>query len=570
MTVKKKLIIILIIAAVLIIGIFSIASGNKQTDYSGMPVYTAQRGPLKISIVESGTIKSRDQVVIKSELEGRNTIITLIPEGTLVKEGDLLVELDASNLEDKKVDQEITVQNAEANLINAKEELAITKSQAQSDISKARLDLDFAKQDLEKYIEGDYPNQLTEKKKEITLAKEELALAEETLANSQLLYEEKFISKSELQSDEIAEQKRRLNLELAENDLMLLEEYTYNRNIAQYKSDVDQAEMALERIQRKSNANLIQAEANLRAKTAEFERQKEKLDKYIDQLNKTKIYAPSDGLVIYASSTKGSGWRGRTEPLTEGSEVSEREELIHLPVNSVSNAELALHEASLEKVRPGMRTVITVDALPGKTFTGKVFSIAPLPDPQSMWLNPDLKVYTTIVHIDQPDPELRSGMSCKVEIIGQTYDDVVYVPIQAVVRHEGRTVVYFEGSDEPHPVEVGLDNNVMVHIKSGLEGGERVQLTPPLQSENYTGQSESEVIPTEIQEPGPDNMTAADGSGAPKVQTESPDAGRKGGKRPQNLENLTPEQREELREKMENMTPEQKEKLRNMMQQQGN
>ncbi|AQQ71208.1 putative efflux pump membrane fusion protein [Limihaloglobus sulfuriphilus] len=560
---KKKIIVTIVIAVVLAVGVFSLAYGNKKTETSDMPVYEAQRGPLKISIVQSGTIKSRDQIVIKSELEGRNTIITLIPEGTVVKKGDLLVELDASNLVDKRVDQEITVQNAEASLINAKEDLEITKNQAKSDISKAQLDLDFAKQDLEKYLEGDYPNQLTEKKKEITLAKEELALAEERLANSQVLYAEKFISKSELQSDEIAEQKRRLNLELAENDLMLLEEYTHNRNIAQYESDVDQAEMALDRIKRKSNANIIQAEANLRAKTAEFERQKEKLAKYIDQLDKTKIYAPSDGLVIYASSTKGSGWRGRTEPLTEGSEVSEREELIHLPKDAVSNAELALHEASLQKVKSGMRTIVSVDAIPGRTYTGKVFSIAPLPDPQSMWLNPDLKVYTTIVHIDQADPELRSGMSCKVEIIGETYDDVVYVPIQAVVRHEGRTVVYLEGSDEPHPVEVGLDNNVMVHIKSGLEGGERVQLTPPLQSETYTGQSE--VIPAQIEETKPDELTAAE---TPAAGTDIPAAAGKSKKRPANLENLTPEQREELKKKIENMTPEQREQLKNRMQQQ--
>ena len=79
-----------------------------------VPTFTAQRGPLTISVVESGTIKARDQQIIKNEVEGRTSIITLVPEGTRVRQGDLLVELDASALRDGKIDQDIRVRNAEA------------------------------------------------------------------------------------------------------------------------------------------------------------------------------------------------------------------------------------------------------------------------------------------------------------------------------------------------------------------------------------------------------------------------------------------------------------------------
>jgi HlyD family secretion protein len=69
-----------------------------------------KQGPLRISVTESGTIKAREQVILKSEVEGRTSILSLIPEGTQVKQGDLLVDLDSSQLLDSKIDQEIIVQ----------------------------------------------------------------------------------------------------------------------------------------------------------------------------------------------------------------------------------------------------------------------------------------------------------------------------------------------------------------------------------------------------------------------------------------------------------------------------
>jgi HlyD family secretion protein len=126
--------------------------------------------------------------------------------------------------------------------------------------------------------------------------------------------------------------------------------------------------------------------------------------------------------------------------------------------------------------------VVTVDALAERAFTGKVVKIAMLPDAQMVWLNPDLKIYTTEVHIDGDNSDLRTGMSCRASIVIDQYDDVVYVPVQAVVRIGEQPTVYVvkDGKDEPRDVEIGLDNNRMVHIISGLEPGERVQLAPPL------------------------------------------------------------------------------------------
>lgn len=481
-TIMKTAVVLAVVVLVLAGTAFKLAA----TDDDGLalaPTFVVQEGPLTISISESGTIKARDQEVIKSQVEGTTTILWVIPEGTHVKRGDILVELDASNLLDKRIDQQTLTQNAETSWIAARESLAVGKNQAQADIELAALTLEFAKLDLEKYTgqKGEYESQKTEAEASIKLAQEELLRAEEKLKWSKKLAAEKYISSTELQTDELAWNKAVLNLELARNRLNLLEDFTYKRQLAQLNSDVSQAEMALERVKRSSSAKLIQLEAELRAAEAKFQREKTRLAKIEDQISKATIVAPADGMVVYASSAKGS-WRGNQEPLEEGQTVHERAELIYLPTTDSVKAEIKVHESSMEKVKVGLPVAVTVDALQGKTFSGEVAKIALLPDAASMWMNPDLKVYATEIFLLGDSTGLRTGMSCRAEIIVDRYDNVVHIPVQAVVRIGRKPTVYVRegGRFVERHVEIGLDNNRMVHIKSGLEPGDTVLLTPPL------------------------------------------------------------------------------------------
>src|SRR5690606_12904822 len=142
--------------------------------------------------------------------------------------------------------------------------------------------------------------------------------------------EENYLSQSELQADELSLKKAGLDVELARNNLSLLTNFTYIRRIAELESRIKQTEMAEERVRRKADADVVQAESALRARESEFRQQTERLNKLNEQIAKARILAPRDGLVIYATSA-GGGWRRETVPLGEGQEVVERQELIHLP-----------------------------------------------------------------------------------------------------------------------------------------------------------------------------------------------------------------------------------------------
>ncbi len=158
--------------------------------------------------------------------------------------------------------------------------------------------------------------------------------------------------------------------------------------------------------------------------------------------------------------------------------------MITLPTTTGFMAEISIYEASLGKVRPGLPVLIKIEALPGQIFQGKVSYVAPVPDAEASFMSPDLKVYDTKIEIQNSKNNdlLKSGMSCSAEIIVAQYDDAVYVPVQSVIRVNGKPTVYLvDGNDlEPRPVEIGLDNNQMICINKGLKEGEVVSLTPPL------------------------------------------------------------------------------------------
>lgn len=535
------------------------ASAKATTEQA---TFRVERGPLTISVMQSGTIKARDMLIIKNEVEGRTQIITLIPEGTRVEAGDVLAQLDVSTLIDSRLDQEIRVQNAEASYVGSKENLEVVRNQAQSDVDKAQLSLQFAREDLQKYIDGEYPNELRRAEANITLAQEELTRVRETMEWSRRLFEENFISQTELQADELNEKRCALDLELAQNNLNLLTEFTYKRNLTQLESDVSQAEMALERITRKARADVVQAEADLVAKESEYNRQNDRLQKIEEQIQKATIRAPSAGLVIYATSAMTGGRRYNIEPLIEGREVREREDLFYLPTTAFAKAEVSIHESNLEKISMGLPAVITIDALPGRTYLGTVMNIAPLPDAQSMWMNPDLKVYNTDIFLEDNDEALRTGMGCQAEIIVAKHESVLYVPVQSVIRSGGRPTVFVAKGNtiEERQVEIGLDNNRMVHVINGLSEGEEVLLAPPLQAGTVDSdegdQTERQVMQQRVLERlNNNNFQPAGGMPAPQGPGESPMTG-PGGDAP------SAEQMEQMRRRFEQMTPEQREQMR--------
>ena len=465
--------------------------GGKEEEAPATLYAAVAEGPLVISVEEFGEIAPSQQIVLKNEVQGRVSIISLVPEGTMVQEGDVLVQLDVSSKIDERDSQEITLQNAQSALEVAREELEIQKNQAASDVELAEENFLFAKEDLAKYEEGEYPARLTDQKGQLMLKEQQVKQAKDKYEWSKKLYAENFISSTELEGDELSWKSSQLTFETAQRELVLLETYTHRRDLAKFRSDMKQKEMALLRTRKRAASSIAKAESDLRAKESEFRKQRQRLDKLTNQIAKATIRAPRSGQVVYAGENRSR------EPLQEGQEVWERQGLIWLPTADTFIAKFNLHEANLKSITTGMPVRVRCDAVPGKVYTGTVSKIAPMPDNERRWMNPDLKEYPTEVLIDGGAGEIKNGLGCKVEIVVEQYEKAIYVPVQCVVRIGGGSYVWVKapGGDVRRAVEPGLANSRFIRILSGLSAGEEVSLAPPL-AESSAG-SDTELVAAE-------------------------------------------------------------------------
>jgi HlyD family secretion protein len=452
------------------------------------PLFEVKEGPLTISVVTAGTVQSRRTAIVRSLAEGRNTVIWIIDEGRTVTNGQILVELDASALSDRKTDQQILVGNTESALIASTEKLAIARIEQESSVSAANLKLHLARLEQEKYQKGEFPQTLQEAESKIALAHEEVERASESLSWTRKLAAEGYLTRSELQADEMALKQKQISLEASITSVSVLTNYSARQQQATLASNLRQAEMDLDRIQRQTRANIVQAESDLQARELEVERQRSKLVNLVQQVANCRILAPTNGVAIYHSTMQASRRRWGGEPLQAGATVVERQEIIQIPVDGGMLVELSVPESSLTKLKLGQVARIKLDALPGVEYTGRLSKIGLLPDGRNAWLNPDLQLYNCEIELDNFD-NLRSGMNCETDMQIEHHDRALFVPIQCVIRVGTASVVYVAvaGKGVKRPVKLGMDNNRMVHILAGLEPGERVLLNPPLDAGTAQG-----------------------------------------------------------------------------------
>ncbi|HEV3168265.1 MAG TPA: efflux RND transporter periplasmic adaptor subunit, partial [Isosphaeraceae bacterium] len=168
-----------------------------------------------------------------------------------------------------------------------------------------------------------------------------------------------------------------------------------------------------------------------------------------------------------------------TPQIEEGAQVRERQKIFSLPDITKMQVNTKVHESMVDRVARGQRARIRVDALPNGELTGSVKTVAPLPDPSSFFSS-DIKVYSTLVSIDKGPSQLRPGMTAQVEILVTELEDVLSVPVQAVLEFKNKQQVYVKTPNgyERRQVTVGISNDQLIEVKTGIKEGDRVVLNP--------------------------------------------------------------------------------------------
>src|SRR3954447_13098970 len=407
-------------------------------------LHTVARGDFELAITERGEIEAFDVTEIRSLVRSNNTsgnaILRIVPEGTKVKKGDFLVELDSSALETLRTSQQILVNDAKAAEV------------------EAHNNYDVAVITKREYLEGTYLQDRQAIESELFVAEENLNRAKEYFTYSKKLASKGYVNENQLEADRFAVEKANKDLDAAKTKLKVLDEFTKLKQA----STLDSA--------------ILIAKAKWEAAQNSDKLEVDKLKDIDDQISKCTMTAPQDGVVKYAHVSDGRG--DQQFIVDEGTMVRERQIIIKLPNADSMRVNITVNESLVQYLEPGMAADIRPVGY-DRVLHGKVEKVNQYAEPTG-WRQANVKEYKAFVHIDDASADLRSGMTASVTVHCANVPNALQVPVQAMYAHGPKffCFVYDHGRWNAREVKTGPTNDKTFVIESGLKEGEQVAMNP--------------------------------------------------------------------------------------------
>ncbi len=432
------------------------------------------------------TVKAEDGTTVDHVVEySEHTIVNVsvgepVPQGYILA-GDLVCELDSAILVDEEKQQQILVTQSIAELEKADKNVEIQETQNASDLAAAELLRDLAKMDFENYEPGEYAQLKATLLGEIALAKDTEVQSRESYEFAKRVAKKGYKSQTELESARIKVAKSENDVKNFEGQLRVLEGFTYVREMKAREEAVNEAEREITRVKLAGDAALAQFVADLEARKLTHKLESDKLIEMRQQIAACRMIAPQTGEVVYASQES-----RRSEPVVieEGASVRERQKIINLPDLTRMQVNAKIHESKINQIRTGLPVLVRVDAFANTVYPGIIDAVSSVPSPGS-WPNMDLKQYEATVKLLGKDEEiskqLKPGMTASLEIIvDKRKQPVLQIPVQSVLSIGERYFAFVMGEDGPErrDLKIGDTNDTAIELLDGVAEGEEVVMNP--------------------------------------------------------------------------------------------
>jgi HlyD family secretion protein len=468
---------------------------------------------MELSIKKDGELKAIDNLDVVCPVEGLNTITTIVPEGKLVKKGEVVCELDSSEIKRKLAQATLDVKKAESDLTAAKEQLAIQESKSKSDLEAAQVELKLAQIDLQGYEKVDYPAKLQAARKDVEMAEITVKDKIEARGQQQQLLSKAFVTTSDVKNAEVELLKAQTDFEKKQSDLKVLTEYTHEKDLADKKNKVAQGDGKVERTKSENNSNLAQKVADAQTKEQSLILYKETEKHLQEQLASCTIKAPGDGIVIYGSS---DSWYYRDTPIQAGAKVSEQQLICRLPDTSRMKVIAKIPESMAQNLKVDkdhpLRAKSKIVGVADEQ-SGWISQVSILPDNSSRWWGSENKEYPVDITLDKTPPGLKPGLSASVDIHLETLRDALAVPLPTIYSTGTDSYVFAKrasGSPEPRKVKVGKTNETHAQILSGIDPGTEVVVLQVGQGRQLL--EAAGITATPVTQPSQKDTTAAKNS----------------------------------------------------------
>lgn len=483
---------------------------------------TVHRSDILVQVIDTGIVDAGTAVEVKGRISGKLDKL-MVQEGNRVLKGDLLATLEPIEYSFQVREQQAQVAGAKSSWQRAGVELDQRRKTAQAALDRARSSV----ASLEKELKA----QPALTASAIQSASAALAQANATLAQLESTVQPTALVSAEANVDEAKSSMETAKREWERRSMLLAKGYVAEADVDNAKQQFDAAEAKwriaadrLKRIQddqrferelarqrvRQASAELDRAKANSIQNEVKREQYRTALTNLRDaeaglkdvdslrfgqqqsratynqlsanlehtawQFSQTKVRSPLTGTVTRKYVQEG-------ELVTGLSNFSAGTAIMRIEDRNTMLVKLNVNEIDIAKLKPGMKAVVEIDAIPNKKFSGRILTIAPtsmnlqtLPSGTVQSTDSVVK-FQVEVSLENPTPEIRSGMNakCTVDVINKK--NVLTLPVEFVGKdNEGSFVELVKSPPGSKTrVTVGDSSGAKVEILSGVTEGTRVR-----------------------------------------------------------------------------------------------
>ncbi len=381
MSKKKKIWIACGAAIALGLIIFFSIRATRKDEILVQTAKVVRKDVLKSQVSASGQIRAKDFVNLQAEIVG---VVTYLPvrEGDKVNKGDILAKIDPIQVSTQTDATRAQFEAARQDLRSQEFQISISEN----NLANARAQLDSARSQSDQ-AEATYLR------------------TQASFKRSQQMSEDGLISRDEYEQAQL--------------------------NLKSAKSSMDVAKKQVEQMQNQikiSENSLDQMKSSYSAAKVRLGAQEANLAQASDQLRKTTIISPLSGVITSLVVHAG-------ERAVPGTLNSPQATLMTISDLSVIQTELKVDETDIVSLAIGNPAKIKVDALPDVVLDGEVTEIGNSPI-TSGTATQEAKDFKVIVTVKNPPDKIRPGMSCTADIITDTKQNVLAIPIQALTIRE--------------------------------------------------------------------------------------------------------------------------------------
>jgi len=457
-----------------------------------VPVQVApvQSGTIAASVPVTGNIQALQDVQLSARAAGR-VIAVNFREGQVVRAGQVVVQQDTTDLQANVRQAQANIRQAEANVSSnqAKVQQARTNytlqiQTAKQAVAQAKAQVASARQNYLKVKRGSRPQQVLQGQNQVLLAKANLDNALTVLTRNKNLFAQGAIAKADLDTAQTNYDVQVQTYKNAQESLSLTREGSQTEDIAAAQAQLQQQQASLntaianQQQTQVRQQDILQAQDAVRQAQAAVQVQQQTLAFNQQQVANAFIKSPINGIVAARE----------VEP---GQVASPGTNLMRVVGLGSVYYEPTISETDFAATGVGNSVTVQVDALPGKSYPGKVSAVYPAASATN-------RVFSLRVTVSNPNNELRPGMFARGSIITRVARNVPVVPATALVPLASQqgfqandssdaqiasgtqtsaqqvVVVGANNTAQPRPVKVGIQNQQQAQITSGVQTGEKI------------------------------------------------------------------------------------------------